>query len=340
MIKFRCKDCNHKISVPKIHAGKKGKCPKCKSIVVIPKVENTDLATGQSETGDLKSGSKSSGFDLTFLDIPQENNISDYPITQEQISEKTFEDLQKLEERFGMENPEPDPAVKRKLPWLIDIFLYPASVPGLTILAIIIGVPLLIDIAAGLAGPFWFFLAIPGFVIKIVILLYIYWYYCECISDSAAGGVRAPETLAATPGIGDMAWQLIRIVGCLAFFFAPALIYFQYTRKSDTIFLALLAYAIFFFPMGLLAVILFDSFSALNPLLLIGSVFSVFFQYSGLVLVFIAAFLLIVKTGSMLPRLQILFLIFRCACIYLIMVTAHLLGRFYWRYQDKLNWEV
>ena len=338
MIKFRCKDCNHKISVPKIHAGKKGKCPKCKNIVVIPKVENTGLVISQSKTGDLKSSSKSSGFDLTFLDIPQKNKEVNQPGTEERLSDKTFEDLQKLEEKLETEQAEP--AGKRKLPWLIDIFLYPASVPGLTILAIIIGIPLLIDIAAGLAGPFGFFLAIPGFIIKIVILLYIYWYYCECIRDSAAGGVRAPETLAATPGIGDMAWQLIRIVGCLAFFSAPALIYFQYTRKSDTIFFSLLAYAIFFFPMGLLAVILFDSFSALNPLLLIGSVFSAFFQYSGLVLVFIAASLLIVKTGSILPRLQILFLIFRCACIYLTMVTAHLLGRFYWRYQEKLNWEV
>jgi hypothetical protein len=26
--------------------------------------------------------------------------------------------------------------------------------------------------------------------------------------------------------------------------------------------------------------------------------------------------------------------------IYIILVIAHLIGRFYWRYQDKLNWEV
>jgi hypothetical protein len=28
------------------------------------------------------------------------------------------------------------------------------------------------------------------------------------------------------------------------------------------------------------------------------------------------------------------------ADFYLMMVIAHLLGRFYWKYQDKLNWAV
>jgi hypothetical protein len=29
-----------------------------------------------------------------------------------------------------------------------------------------------------------------------------------------------------------------------------------------------------------------------------------------------------------------------CIHLYLALVAAHLLGRFYWHYQDKLRWEV
>jgi len=36
MIRFHCSNCNYKVSVADEHAGKKGKCPKCKQVVTIP----------------------------------------------------------------------------------------------------------------------------------------------------------------------------------------------------------------------------------------------------------------------------------------------------------------
>jgi len=50
VIKFRCRNCNQKIRVPKIHADKKGRCPKCKNIVVVPKIEKPSPVTSQSKT--------------------------------------------------------------------------------------------------------------------------------------------------------------------------------------------------------------------------------------------------------------------------------------------------
>ena len=234
VIRFACKHCQRRISVPKIHAGKKGKCPECKNIIVVPKVESTEAAATQSSPVDSKVGSKRSGFNLTFLDIPQNDKTLSQPITQDYVSEKTFEDLRELEEET--ETGEAEPVLERKLPWLIDIFLYPISVPGLIILAIIIVIPLLINIVAKLFGPFGFFISIPGFVIKIVIGLYTYWYFCECIRDSTEGGLRAPDVLVNAPGLGDMLWQTLRVVGCLVFFSAPMLIYFRHTKEVDTIF--------------------------------------------------------------------------------------------------------
>jgi len=151
--------------------------------------------------------------------------------------------------------------------------------------------------------------------------------------------------MATTPGIGEMAWQLIRIVGCLAFFFLPTLIYFIHTKRTDTFFWFLFSYGVFFFPMGLLAVIMFDSFSGLNPILFIGSIFSTFFPYFGLVLFYYAlssvlVVAIILLQREILPQSQILLFVFKVINIYLLLIAAHLLGRFYWRYQEKLNWEV
>jgi phage FluMu protein Com len=338
MIKFRCKNCNQKISVPQIHAGKKGKCPKCKSVVVVPELKETGPAAGKSGSNDYKLGPNITDADLSFLNVPEQYKIADQPAKQDNRPAEIYDVERNFEERLRAE--EAEPVGRRKLPWLIDIFLYPANVPALAILGIVIGVPLLINIFAGLVGPFAFFVLIPGLVVKIAIYLYLYWYYCECVRDSAGGGVRAPETIGTTPGIGDMFLQLLRIVGCSVFFFAPIVVYFLYTKRTDTIYWLLAGYGVFFFPMGLLAVIMFDSLTGLNPVLLIGSIFSTFFQYCGLILLMAGLGGLMVLALSISAKSPVLAYILRIVDIYWTMVGAHLLGRFYWRYQEKLNWEV
>jgi len=40
------------------------------------------------------------------------------------------------------------------------------------------------------------------------------------------------------------------------------------------------------------------------------------------------------------PQARIISYVLSAVGIYLSMVLAHILGRFYWRYQEKLNWEV
>lgn len=327
VIKFRCKNCGQKIHVPKIHAGKKGKCPKCKSvIVVVPEAADKEPIAAQSKPDVKEINSKTSDLDPALFDIPPKS-----------VSDETLDDLLGLEEKTEID--EAEQTGQRKLPWFIDIFLYPISTPGLIILAIITVVPLSINIVAGLLGPLGFFVSIPGIVINIVIGLYMYWYFCECIRDSAGGGVRAPDVLVSAPSLGDMFWQVLKIVGCLAFFFLPAFIYSQCVKRTDTIFWSLLGYGVFFFPMGLLALIMFDSLTGLNPALLIGSIFSTFFPYCGLVLIFCGAVLITKKLPDVQESLILSFVLY-CVFIYLMMVASHLLGRFYWRYQEKLNWEV
>ncbi len=55
MIRFNCKNCGQKISVPEVHAGKKGKCPKCKTIVVVPEInDDISLKPRDSDTDSLQ----------------------------------------------------------------------------------------------------------------------------------------------------------------------------------------------------------------------------------------------------------------------------------------------
>jgi DNA-directed RNA polymerase subunit RPC12/RpoP len=336
MIKFKCKSCGQKLSVPESRAGKKGRCPKCKNIIVVPKAPTLSFVAEQSNSGNIKTGSKSSADNLTLQEVIQKDQIKDLALSQPDIPEKATEDGQEPEE----ESPEETESIpQRKLPWFIDIFLYPLSAAGLTTLGIIIIIPLLINIAIGLLGPFGLLLVIPGFVIRIVIGLYYLWYIAECIRDSAEGGIRAPETMANAPGLSEMFWQWLRILVCWLLFVGPAVYYYVYTDSTDTIYWSLVAFAVLFLPMSLLAVVMFDSLRGINPLLVIGSIFSTFFQYCGLILILGAVVLTTQATRNM-PRDRWLAFISGYIGIYLMLVVSHLLGRFYWRYEEKLNWDV
>jgi phage FluMu protein Com len=359
VIKFCCKNCGQNLSVPEIHAGKKGKCPKCKSIILVPQIQGVSPLTTQSKTSDQKAGLKDSPHSLTFLDFPQKDKTQTQPPVQYEVSDKLLEGGETFEGAAETDQTEPLP--KRKLPWIIDIFLYPTNKAGLTMMGIIIGVPLLFGLIATLIFVFtlacslflitWPILSILGLIIGLAFGLYLYWYLCECVRDSAFGGIRAPETLGTTPGLGEMFWRVLNIVGCCVVFAGPSGFYLLYTHKADTIFWALLAFGVFIFPMGLLSVIMFDSFSGLNPILLIGSIISTFLPYIGLISLLAA---LIISIKFLLPVLSLissggnpvkfigLSILYGSGIIdfYLMMVIAHLLGRFYWRYQDKLRWDV
>jgi hypothetical protein len=178
--------------------------------------------------------------------------------------------------------------------------------------------------------------------------LYIYWYVTECIRDSAAGRIRAPEAFAIS-GLGDMWSQAQHIIGCYLIFAGPVGFYFLWTQRMDTPFWVLLAYGVFFFPMGLLTCVMFDSIRGLNPVLLLGSIFSTFFQYCGLVFL-VASIVLAVRFFTHMQGTEnvehnwvsrmFLETLFYGIMLYTIFVVAHLLGRFYWRHEEKLNWEV
>jgi hypothetical protein len=345
IIEFHCEKCGRKISAPKGHAGKKAICPKCKSTFIIPTDQFTGSAETRNDSGDLIAHTIDSPHDLTLIEVPEEYRLKDEPVDQYKVSEQT--NARRYESEGDLVEKEAESADQRKLPWVIDVFLYPISLSGILHLGMFTIIPLLISLVGILLGPFGMAVVFPGFLINIAVGLYLYWYVSECIRDSAKGGLRAPEAFA-TLGLSDMWSQAVHIIGCFLILLGPVLFYSSFTQKTDVVFWLLLGFGIFFFPMGLLACVMFDSIRGLNPVLLTPSIFSTFFQYCGLVLLITG----IVLGFKAIPTIQtdsvqtetitMIFLdsVFYLILLYITFVVAHLLGRFYWRNQEKLNWEV
>lgn len=345
VIEFHCENCDRKINVSKSHAGKKAICPQCNNTFIIPAIPSPGSAAKQNYSGDLIPRSTDSPHDLTLMDVPEQYKLKEEPTVRYSVSEE------------NMASEEIEYPAQRKLPWIVDIFLYPISGGGLSTIGILLFFRLLTDFTAtgllvccGCVG------GISGFIIKIVIYYsYMYWYFTECVRDSAGGGLRAPVILASMPDLGAMIWHFLRIFSCYAFTLGPATFYRGYTyytgiETNNVILFALLTYGIFFFPMGILAVVMFDSVNGLKPTLLIRSIASTFFRYCGLVILFygfgvlfvvlLVRMRLILIQNGLFSGFFLIYIFSNIFFLYALLISGHLLGRFFYRYEDRLYWEV
>ena len=334
MIKFSCENCGQKITVPRVHAGKRGKCPKCKQIVTIPEQITPDTEPKNNDTKPLG----------VELDISLKEENLDRSIGEEETPESG------VQNRIDLE-----PIEKRKLPWLIDIFLYPISVPGLTMLAIFIFMPIGLDlilfVLAKVLGALYprmvlvlLPLAILFAIIRFIVTWYMIWYFGVCVQESAAGQTRAPETLTKDGGfdVVEMFFQSIRFLCCIVICFGPVLAYYFTYREADRSFWLILTGGIFFFPMTLLSIVMFDSIRGLYPILIVTSIFSTFFQYCCVVVMFCIPVGIIAGMLIFLPEDTgfLIQLILRTVYAYQLLIAGHLLGDFFKRNEERLYWEV
>ena len=363
VIEFRCHKCGQEFKVPEVQAGKKGRCPKCKNVVVVPtRPEAPAQSAGMVRftcsmcNQEIEEPETSAG---KFVECPHCNcyvavpsdkisaekaGTSIQPCKGDDVSDKRSEELQRLEGETASQQPEV--VEKRKLPWPIDILLYPASASGLkNVGAIAIGQPLAEFLSV----------CCLGWILQIIIALYMFWHFCECIRDSACGGLRAPATFDIRPSLGQMLWGYLGLLACYLLFFGPVTFYRAHTELSQietnaVIFWSLQTYGIFFFPMAILAVVMFESVMGLNPVLIIRSIAATFLPYCGLIVLFYGLDVMFVigvmrllsaarASGSILTLLLTPILVL-AGFLWLLLVAGHLLGRFYWRYYEKLNWKV
>jgi len=248
--------------------------------------------------------------------------------------------------------------VERKLPFFIDIFLYPLTISGLVNMGIFLFAPILIGIAAGfLLG---FFFIGPAIILFLYALYagYCLYYLRLCVIDSSKGFLRAPDVKYwQWPDKSDLLSQFFMALASIAVCFCPASLYFILTERADIVFWLLLGVGLFFFPMGFLRMCLFDSVDSLSPVSIIKSIYNTFLSYLPLVLVFcilaLVCFVLLPSSPKARGDLQgilfylnifmnylvsLRFVSRMLILFYLTMIAAHLLGRFYWLNKYKLNW--
>jgi hypothetical protein len=326
MIRFECPQCGAKLQVPETHAGKQGRCPRCKRALAVPKAPEPQLELVRDETpGEAQAHSE----------LPDQAPSSPPPLPGgRRHSRLNRQQEQELLESLGP-MPAPEHTGQRKLPWLLDVLLYPATLSGLITLLVIAVAPFFLWLT-----PWPVYLTTRGlWGINIGAGLYAIWYLAECVYDSAKGGTRAPDVLDADTRLSELSSRFVYLLAVCILFVLPPVIYWMCTRRVDAIFWGLVAWSIFFFPMGLLAMVSHDSSFALNPLFLLGAIFRVFFAYLGLLLLIGVLVILFCLFTYWLPWTW-LGVMGPLIAAYASLVMAHVLGRFYWRYRETLDWGI
>jgi len=231
-------------------------------------------------------------------------------------------------------------AVEDTPPRFTDPLVYPANADGLVqivVVALGLGVFQVLGPMLGrFVGPYGGALVLVG---EIIILGYAIFYAHYCIYDSSRGGRRAATiSLAHTPDLGDMVWQLVLLVASVAICLWPAALYRGLAGHVDAWFWLLAVTGMFFLPMSLLTATLFEGIDALNPVLIARSILVTLPAYVGLLgeLGLLAVVFLLLRWWR--EQIHLPHVLATAAYLYLLLMGSHLLGRFYWRRKEKLDW--
>jgi hypothetical protein len=300
--------------MPDDQAGRTGRCPRCKSKVVVP-------AATQPETPETVSPHKPTLSDLLDLPAPAQTTPS-----QSQADEVVTSEAGESHPASLPVDPLAEVIEESRYPWFIDALAYPVSSSGAVNIAVFVIVPQLVAFVVGLlarfiagalpAGGAGYLTTLLTAPFYIAFGCYVCYYIAHCVIESSRGQRRASDVqIARTLSFGDLLSQAILLIACVAVTCWPVAVYYVWTEQTDTWYWLLGAGGIFFLPMAFLAGVIFDSFAALNPLLIVQSICRTF-----------------------LPRLPIWPFLRLTVRMYLLLVLANSVGRFYWRNRERLDW--
>jgi len=363
VIRFACNFCGQKIRVPARLAGKRGKCPKCRSIIVIPAVNATPrpqepdkpIRLNRDLDGTTARKQHETEANQTHPNTPENEQYPDLHLRPAVEPARQVAEPDIISYAAGLSETQPQPRQETDIPWFIDMLAYPFSIGGIIHFIIFWLAPVLLSFI----GPFLFLMCCYGQLaaMALYILLggYMLYYFFNCIIESAKGARRAPDvSLQDPPTPVELLRKVLLVLACNILCFAPLIIYviwFFWTRirvspgaslsqfdlTSNIAFWGLYGAGVFLLPMTLLAVAMFDSLSALSPGLFIPSIFSTLLPYCGLVILFYGIGYLSSRIRPIAGAFGILYWGLQ---IYVMFILFHLLGLFFRRYEDKLNWEI
>jgi DNA-directed RNA polymerase subunit RPC12/RpoP len=314
-MRFECPHCGVKLKVPDTHAGKGGRCPHCKGRIIVPQkpVSHTRVAP---EKASAATGTRGSPFEEALFDLPPK---STQPAAQPGAADGST----------------PPDEVTSRSAW--DFLLYPMNVSGIIHLLIFSLLPPLW--AQAMKLQFWVSPGIGSLFWLVLLTLYLVHYLATCLSGSAQGETRAADINSASSplSVDALLSTSQTVLPAVALTWIGPVAYFVIRERVDWILIPWVTIPGFVFPMVLLSVNDFDSLWGASPLLVLPSIVRVLGPYCGLVF---AMYVLTGLAGGLMYLTGrpggVWFA--RPPIIYVLLVQTHLLGRFYWRYQERLGW--
>jgi hypothetical protein len=343
VIRFNCSICGQHIRVLKSVAGKKGRCPKCKSVVVIPQsTPSPPIPPKEEPIRVIRDAAPSFNEPARPIYAPSQQWHRTAP--------EPVADIDAGTDKF-------QPPPEQKPATILNVFAFPFSLAGVLHFILFWFGPLVIGFLERIFAVACCYGQLMIIGLYIALVGYFYYYLSNCIIAAAKDERTAPDmSFEDTFTFVDLLRRVFLVLGCTFVCFGPLVLYMLYfyilpavrrfwvgpaeplNWRADPVYWLLYGIGVFLFPMFLLAVAMFDSITALNPFLMIGSIASTFLSYCGLALLFCAIGLLMNFIGQLQPGG--LSLIAWGIDVYLIFIAAYILGRFYRRYEERLNWEI
>ena len=235
---------------------------------------------------------------------------------------------------------------------LLPALAYPFRWGGFVILLILTAGLLLLCLSIYLCGFHWSsFRRTAGiYSLEIFTAGYLCTYAVTIIKACANGEDQLPYWPDIEEYNGGIYGALFLVVAAVVLSWGPLIAYqainltaFAEFSLQPRDFLAhlLAAWVLFYFPMSLLAIALFESIEAVNPLLVISSIRKIPLPYLQVCSFFFLVFYLNSVLAQYLSPLGIPGLIIRVLLsVYLVIVALRILGLTYLDNARKLNWEV
>jgi hypothetical protein len=196
---------------------------------------------------------------------------------------------------------------------------------------------------------------IPGYGWVLLLLLtifgagYLTRYLQNIVTSSAHGENDMPDWPDLSDYSGEVTSPFFQLVGVAAFCFAPAIfltIYAAFTEGGAWLGWATTASIFFgaiYFPMAFMAVAMFDSLGAVNPLLIIPSILKIPKEYALAIALFVVILILRWLGEKVLPELLgipyiLPSIVANFFGLYLLAVEMRILGLLYRTKKDELGW--
>lgn len=178
-----------------------------------------------------------------------------------------------------------------------------------------------------------------GYIFMMLIFGYIAAFAMKTVEEAAAGALGVSDWPALDDFWGDIVVPLLELGGTTAVVFAPAILYGGFSGDGGgAVHITLLVIAFAYYPMALLAVVMYGTLNALSPRLVLPAIRDTLGSYALLCLLIAAAEAGRIWLNTLVDRSVAWTMIGGVAWMYLDLMEAWLLGAFYHANRHRIGW--